>query len=200
MVHPSVRDPRGSAAFGRQSARAGESIPRLLALVPALLLVGCAAAVPQPGEDPVRTTPSVSDGLPAPKGHELVGSYSFAVPSGDTCVATYFFPDHADDDLLATAHSVFDRLTAEDIGPGVDEAIEAARRTEGTAVDADGNEVPAGYGTEWYPEPDVEYSSAVTDAIGTLLRAEWSAAGIDAEQPQNSTHQMAMECDGESRD
>jgi hypothetical protein len=100
--------------------------------------------------------------------------YAYTLPSGEPCELRVVFDDDA---TAAAAREISNQV---DLAPGAEiaEVIRAMREMTRTAADERGNTWDIGYGTEGYPDPDVEYDEAVQHTVSGVLLAELEARGM----------------------
>ncbi|MDL5351061.1 hypothetical protein [Microbacterium sp. zg-YB36] len=140
------------------------------AIVGALLLTGAGVAAASAGTNwifPWAETPAVE--------------FSYTLPSGKTCesrigglsLSPEFESQETDILKYLAGLDVMDAID-------IDEEIAAARSNRDVWMETDeGIDVPAWYGTEYYPSPDREYSMAVQKALREVIFDELERRGLD---------------------
>jgi len=109
------------------------------------------------------------------------GTFSYTLPSGEVCedmLGNIRGLDPAADEAIRDWFDETDVVAQ----AGVEAEIQRMRADTTRAVLADGTEVDASYGTDYYFLPDWEFYMAMNRAVGNLMTAELERLGYDASE------------------
>ena len=147
-----------------------------IATVALLAGAGAAAATGAIGWGPWAQDPDVS--------------FAYVLPSGEACELRLTFDDRETGEVAREIAAQLDLATEIDVAG----EIIRLRAMPSTGGDEFGNSWDTGYGTEFYPEPDAEYDTAVAHAVSGLLGEELSIRGVaPAAQDATSGSTCAIE-------
>jgi hypothetical protein len=122
-------------------------------------------------------------------------SYTFTLPSGPTCTMLIGNVGGSDPESVQVIRDFYrdadyTKLLDDD---AIAAQIQKIRLDKNTAIDAAGNEVPAGYGTKYY-NADEEYKSAVNGILTDAAWTEIESEGLTGVDPNLTWEGIGTDC------
>lgn len=174
-------------AAERTSRRRRWSRPTIAGVIALLLVGGASTAVatgwrPPAWENPVDST------------------YTYTLPSGASCETYVGNVGGSDPESVQVIRDFYRDIDYETVltKEAISAQIQKMRLDKQTAVDAEGNVVAGGYGTEYY-NADEEYASAVSSILSDGAWAKLESEGLTGVDPNLTWESAGGDCAGSFR-